>query len=99
MTPEWFNQTENSFSILVKVSAGAKITRLLSCDINAPWIKIAIASPPEKGKANKALLTFLAKTFKVTASNCSIASGHTSSKKRVSIGKKINYDEFIKYLS
>lgn len=47
--------------------------------------KVKIAAPPEKGKANKALLRFLAKEWKVPTQNIEIISGETSSLKLIKI--------------
>lgn len=91
--PEWFHEQEKSIQLTVKISPGSKNTKILSFDEAAPWLKIAIHSPPEKGKANSALLSFLSKLFSVPLSSCSILSGHTSSKKKISIEKKMAYTE------
>jgi uncharacterized protein (TIGR00251 family) len=48
-------------------------------------IKIAIAAPPEGGKANAALIKFLAQEFEVPASNVQIVSGQTARMKLVQI--------------
>lgn len=96
---EWFTKTKDGITLIIKVSPGAKKTRLLSANKEAPWIKIAIASPPEKGKANCDLISFLSEMFDISASDCVVLSGHTSTKKRVSVAKKMSYDECLKYLS
>ena len=48
-------------------------------------LKVKIAAPPEKGKANAALCAFLAEQFGVPKGNVSVESGHTSARKRVRI--------------
>jgi len=48
-------------------------------------LKIAVQAPPEKGKANKALLKFLAKQIAVTAIELKIVSGQTSEHKQIAI--------------
>lgn len=93
MLSQWFIETDNGFQLSVKVSPGSKRTRLLSADPKAPWIKVALSAPPEKGKANQELLSFLSDLFQLPERNCSILSGQTSSKKRVFIGKKLTYNE------
>jgi len=47
-------------------------------------IKVRVAAPPEKGKANEALLKFLAAHYKV--SGAEIVSGHTAALKMVRLG-------------
>ena len=48
-------------------------------------LKIRIAAPPEKGRANDELRSFLAKHYKVPAANVTIVSGATSQNKLVRI--------------
>ena len=68
---------------MVKVSPGA------SRNETKGWIgeslKARIQAPPEKGKANKELRRFLAKTLGIAASQVTIVSGETSRDKRVSV--------------
>lgn len=52
-----------------------------------PWLKVKIAAPPEDGKANKELLRFLAKTWRIPKSCISLLSGDTSRHKRLKIGE------------
>lgn len=48
-------------------------------------LKIRLSSPPEKGKANDALLKFLAERLGIPSSSVEILSGHTSRQKRVRV--------------
>ncbi|MCL4115596.1 UNVERIFIED_CONTAM: hypothetical protein GTU68_058643 [Idotea baltica] len=48
-------------------------------------LKIAITAPPVDGKANKHLVKFLAKQFKVAKSQINIVSGETDRDKTVQI--------------
>lgn len=50
-------------------------------------LKIKIAAPPEKGKANAELRAFLAKHYGVRQRDVTIVSGETSHLKRVRILK------------
>ena len=52
-------------------------------------LKIKIASAPEKGKANKALVKFLSGSLKIPRSDISITKGRTSARKLLKI-KRIN---------
>lgn len=47
------------------------------------WLKVRITTAPEAGKANKALLKFLAKEWGVSTSSLSISSGETSKYKKI----------------
>jgi uncharacterized protein (TIGR00251 family) len=48
-------------------------------------LKIRITTPPEKGKANEAVVELLAKNLKVPKSSIKIVSGHTSRIKKILI--------------
>jgi uncharacterized protein (TIGR00251 family) len=51
-------------------------------------LKVKIAAPPEKGKANEALCAFLARHYGVPRSAVTIVSGHTAALKLVRIEGK-----------
>ncbi len=74
---------ENAVLLLVKVVAGASRTRLLG-----EWdgrAKVAVAAPAEKGRANKAVIAFLAELLAVRTSDITLVAGHTSSLKTIRI--------------
>lgn len=48
-------------------------------------LKVRIHSPPDKGKANDALIEFLAEKFSIPKSRIRIISGHTSRLKKLEI--------------
>ena len=48
-------------------------------------IKVKITAPPVDGKANKALLELLSKTFKIPKTSFSIVKGETSKDKTLSV--------------
>lgn len=48
-------------------------------------LKIKLAAPPEKGKANKALIAYLAKKLDIKKNNIQITAGLTSTTKQISI--------------
>lgn len=45
------------------------------------WLKARVSAPPEDGKANKALVAMLSKTFKIPKSSFAFVSGETARKK------------------
>jgi hypothetical protein len=51
-------------------------------------LKVKIAAPPEKGKANEALCAFLATHYGVARSNVRVVSGHSVAPKLVRIEGK-----------
>lgn len=66
--------------ILLKVKAGTKtnsIDGVLEID-NKKYLKISIKAAPEKGKANKMIIDFLAKEWCVQKKDLEIVAGATS---------------------
>jgi uncharacterized protein (TIGR00251 family) len=52
-------------------------------------VKIKVTAPPVGGKANEALIKFLAKEFKISASSIEILKGHNSREKIIRIGGNV----------
>ncbi len=77
-------ETEGNAVLLpVKVVPGASRTRYLG-----EWdgrARIAVAAPPEKGKANNALVAFLADLLALRKSDVTVISGHTTPLKTIRI--------------
>ena len=48
-------------------------------------VKVKIAAPPEKGKANEALVAFLAEHYNVPRTAIKIVSGHGTPRKLIEI--------------
>ena len=69
--------------IAVKVVPGSSRTEIAGR--HGQMVKIKIAAPPEKGKANKALVEFLAGKLNVKKNAVQIHSGHTGCIKQVII--------------
>jgi uncharacterized protein (TIGR00251 family) len=69
--------------ISVKVIPNAKKSEIVSEENGV--LKIRLHASPEKGKANAALIAFLAEEFQVPKTNITIVKGHTSSNKMVKI--------------
>ncbi len=67
----------------VKVVPGS--SRTVLCGILDGMVKIKVAVPPEKGKANRCLIEFLAKKFGVKKSAVKIIAGETKPVKQVRI--------------
>lgn len=55
------------------------------CGVLDGKLKIKIASQPEKGKANKSLVDFLARQLDISKSQISIISGQTSKNKQIRV--------------
>ncbi len=66
-----------------------KVIPSSSKDCIAGWLedslKVKVKAPPDKGKANKAVIKVLEKELKLTKGSVKIASGTTSSRKVIEI--------------
>lgn len=71
----------NSVVFKVKVVPGSSRTAI--CGLLDEMIKIKVSAAPEKGKANKCLLDFLAKKLGLKKNEVGIISGKTSAVKGV----------------
>jgi len=77
-------ETRNGKAVFsVRVSPGASRTRVLGEHAGA--LKISVAAPPEKGKANKAVTDFLASALGVRKADVSVVSGETPKSKLVAV--------------
>ena len=61
------------------------------------FLKVSVTQIPEKGKANKVIIEFLAKSLKLKKSQLELLSGATSSKKRFLV-REITPEELQKRL-
>lgn len=67
----------------LRVKPGAKTNALVGAHGGA--LKVAVAAPPERGKANRAVVKLLAATLGLPASAVTITAGETSQDKVVVI--------------
>jgi len=77
------DKTATGATFRVKVQPGASKDEIVGVQGDA--LKIKINAPPAKGKANKALIDFLAKELAVKKSQIEILSGHTSRIKTIKV--------------
>ncbi|MBM3227556.1 DUF167 domain-containing protein [Candidatus Peribacteria bacterium] len=73
---------QKELTFIVRVHPGARQTQIKGVMADGT-LKIDIAAAPEEGKANAALVEFLADTFSLAQSNVEIVSGATSRRKVV----------------
>ena len=71
-------------TIQVKVKPNARTSRLEPPDDDGPWLA-HLKSPPVDGKANKELITLVAKHFGCPRSAITITAGHKGRIKRIRI--------------
>lgn len=71
--------------LILTVRVQPRATSDAFAEHNDEYIKIRITAPPVDGKANKHLIAFLSKTFKVAKSSIQLLSGETGRSKRLLI--------------
>ncbi len=79
----YLEQTEKNYLLKVKAIPQSKKNAIIG-----KWndlVKIAITATAEKGEANKTLIKFLSKEFKIKQSEIKIISGETSHIKTISL--------------
>ena len=75
-------ELENALLINIRISPNASKNEFIR---NGDEIKVKITAPPVDGKANKALVEFLSKSFKVPKTYIEIVKGETSKDKSILI--------------
>ena len=92
--PEWYRREGDSIILTLHVQPGAKQTTVAG--LHGEALKIRLAAPPIEGRANEALLRFLADTFKVTLRDVELKQGGQSRHKRVEVrGSQIEPDSLL----
>ena len=76
-------KTSTGATFKVRVQPGASKNEMVGVQQDA--LKVRISAPPVQGKANKALVNFLAKELGVKKSEIEIVSGHTSRVKKIKV--------------
>ncbi len=64
---------------------------------HAGRLKVAVTPPPEEGRANKALIRFLAKVLGISRSDLTLMSGQTSRNKLIAI-EEMSFETLAKVL-
>ncbi len=76
-------ETQGGVTLAVRAQPGAKRTAIVGTYGEGPaaQLKIAVHAPPIEGRANAALVEFLAETFSVTKSAVELTTGELSRSK------------------
>lgn len=81
--PVWLSEKDQDIVLRLHAQPGAKRTSVVG--LYGDKLKIAVATPPVDGKANQAIIAFLAKTLGISKSKLTLISGETSREKRIRI--------------
>ncbi len=77
---DWYRVTGDSrITLTLHIQPGAKKTEFAG--LHGDALKIRLAAPPVDGKANEALVRFVAETLELPRSAVSLKSGQTSRRK------------------
>lgn len=77
----WYYEKDDGVMVQIKVIPGARQPGIVG--VQGDFLKIKISARPEKGRANEALIDFLAEKFRVPLSRIHIVRGHMQSLKLV----------------
>jgi hypothetical protein len=80
----WIVASKDGVVVTLHIQPGAKRSEIVG--LHGDALKIRLAAPPVDGKANAALVEFLAKKVGAGRTAVEIVGGHTSRTKRVRIG-------------
>tara|TARA_B100001093_G_C26266772_1_gene775128 strand:- start:245 stop:520 length:276 start_codon:yes stop_codon:yes gene_type:complete len=81
--------------ITIRLTPNAKQNKIIGWEedlLGEKTLKVQVTAIPEKGKANKALITLLSKTWKIPKSDITIIRGETSRTKILKIPAGINIE-------
>ena len=77
---DWFRiATDGRITLTLHIQPGAKKTEFAG--LHGDALKIRLAAPPVDGKANEALIKFIAETLRLPKSAVNLKSGQTSRRK------------------
>lgn len=82
--PVWLKRSGDRLTLTLHIQPGARKTEIAGEHGDA--LKIRLAAPPVDGKANAALLEFIADRLGVAKSAVTLKSGQTSRRKVVEVG-------------
>ncbi len=91
--------SEHDDYIVLKIKAQPSASKSEFCGLyGEDAIKVRLAAPAVEGAANKELVKFLAKQFKVPKGSIEFQSGQNSKIKLIKVPKSSKLEEFIKGL-
>ncbi len=79
--PLWIVEDEEGCSFLVRVAPRGRRDEIIG--LHGDALKVRLTAPPVEGRANRALVKFLARQLGVPSGAVEIRSGHTGRQKRV----------------
>lgn len=84
----FYTKTQKGYVLRVRLTPNSSSCKILGTTTDANndvFLKISVVSVPEKGKANKELVNFLAKKLKIAKSELELFSGELDKWKKIRI--------------
>ena len=78
-----FKETDSGLIIKIKIVPNSSKNDII---IEEEFVKVKVTAQPIENKANKALVEFLSKTFKIPKTSIQILKGDTSKEKTILLG-------------
>jgi len=72
-------------TLLLTVYVQPRASRTLLAGLHGKALKLSITAPPVEGKANKAVVEYIARLFNIPPKAVSVKSGHQSRTKRLTV--------------
>jgi uncharacterized protein (TIGR00251 family) len=89
MQPHWYRRNGETIMLTIYVQPGTKRSEIVG--LHGDALKIKLAAPPIEGRANEALLKFIAELFAVPIRNTELKQGDKSRHKVVAVtGSKVD---------
>jgi uncharacterized protein (TIGR00251 family) len=88
--PPWIERRSDGVILTLRVQPGARRTAIVGA--YGDRLKVAIATPPTDGRANTALLAFIAERLAVPKSAVRLLSGPASRDKRIEVDTTLSVD-------
>ncbi len=90
----WYRRNGEVLTLTLHVQPGAKRSEVVG--LHGEALKIRLAAPPIEGRANEALLKFIAESFGVSLRQVELKQGGQSRHKVVAVsGSKIEPERFV----
>jgi hypothetical protein len=91
---EWYRRSDEAITLILHIQPGAKRNEVAG--LHGGALKIRLAAPPIEGRANEALLKFIAESFDVTLRQVELKQGGQSRHKVVVItGSKVKPESLL----
>lgn len=93
----WCSTVAGGVRVAVQITPNAKKTEVVGVHDDA--LKLKLQAQPIEGRANEALVKFLASRLSVPKSAVTITHGHTNKRKLVEVKAALTVDEVVRALS